>query len=275
MNQVVTPQGAIHYEEKGEGPAVIFLHAALADHRQWSVQADALSHDCRCITYDLAGYGASDPALDRNDPAETLLALMDHLELPTAALVGSSLGGSIALHTALQYPERIRSIMVFGTGLFGFQPKLNTPEPATYREYEAALMAHDVERIVELAEVIWLTGVSGHKEDVPEASRELFRIMYRDLLLFHSGESFDQEGLDDTQGIANLSLPALIVIGEHDAAFCGAVADYLEHTLPHSKIVRMLKAAHFPNLSKPKAVTELIAQWNSDPGSVEPPNPCG
>ncbi len=275
MKRLVTPQGAIHYEEKGEGPAVIFLHAALADHRQWGVQADALSHDYRCIIYDLAGYGASDPALDRNDPAKTLLALMDHLELSTAALVGSSLGGSIALHTALQYSDRIRSIMVFGTGLFGFQPKLNAPEPATYREYEAALMAHEVERIVELAEVIWLTGVSGHKEDVPEASRKLFRIMYRELLLFHPDGSFDQEGLDDTRGIANLPIPALIVIGEHDTAFCRAVADYLEQALPHSKVVLMREAAHFPNLSKPKTVTELIAQWNSDPGSVEPPNPCG
>ena len=120
--------------------------------------------------------------------------------------------------------------MVFGTGLFGFQPKLNAPGPATYREYEAALVAHDVERIVELAEAIWITGVSGHQEDAPEASRKLFRIMYRELLLCHSGGSFDQEGLNDTRGIANLSIPALIVIGEHHTAFCGGWIIYSVHS---------------------------------------------
>ena len=114
MNELVTRQGAIQYEVTGGGPTVLFLHSALADHRQWCVQVDALSHDYRCITYDLLGYGSSDNASDNYDPADTLLALLDHLEVGTVTLVGSSLGGSVSIHAATRYPDRIRSIVLAG-----------------------------------------------------------------------------------------------------------------------------------------------------------------
>ncbi len=72
MNELITPQGAIRYAVTGRGPAVVFLHSALADHRQWGVQVDALSNDYRCITYDLLGYGSSDNAPDNYDPVQKL-----------------------------------------------------------------------------------------------------------------------------------------------------------------------------------------------------------
>ena len=260
MKELVTPHGNIHYEETGHGPAIVFLHSALADHRQWFEQVEALSHDYRCITYDLLGYGASGNAPDHYDPVDTLMTLLNHMELTSVTLVGSSLGGSISIHAAVRYPQRIRSLVLAGTGLFGFQPELNTPEPFIYGEYEAALARHDADRLVDLAEHIWLLGIPGHQQHVTEANRQLFRTMYREFLENHRNAP-DYQEMDDTEALRDLNVPVYVVIGENDTAFCLAVADYLGHTLPQATIFRMSDAAHFPNLSKPQEVNQLLIKW--------------
>lgn len=260
MNELVTRQGAIHYEVTGDGPPVLFLHSALADYKQWCVQVDALSQGYRCITYDLLGYGTSDNAPDNYDPADTLLALLDHLEVGTATLVGSSLGGSVSIHAATRYPDRIRSIVLAGTGLFGFQLVLNAPEPAIYREYEAALAGHDIDRLVDLAETIWLVGIDGSEQHLSQANRDAFRLMYREFLNNH-GDYAHYRDMDDTDALVNLDMPVMVVVGDKDTAFCLAAADYLEQTLPRVTIVRMPDVAHFPNLSKPQEFNELLLKW--------------
>lgn len=261
MNELITPQGAIRYSVTGHGSAVVFLHSALADHRQWGVQDEALSREHRCITYDLLGYGSSDNAPEKYDPADTLVALLDHLGVATTTLVDSSLGGSVAIHTAVRHPDRIRSMVLAGTGLFGFQPQVDGPEPAIYAEYEAALAAHNVNRLVDLAEVLRLVGIDGSERHVDPAHRELFRLMYREFLNSRRGEFTPYADINDIDALAHLAMPVLVVIGDNDTAFCLAAADYLEQTLPRATLVRMPDVAHFPNLSKPTEVSELLLRW--------------
>ncbi len=261
MNALRTLEGTIHYEVTGRGPAVVFLHSALADHRQWRVQVEALAQGYRCIAYDLMGYGQSDNAPERYDPADTLVALLDDLGVETATLVGSSLGGSVAIHAAVKYPHRIRSMVVAGTGLFGFEPpNLEGPKPPIYAQYEAALAAHDVNRLVDLAEAIWLRGIDGSDEDVPFASREAFRLMYREFLNTR-GEFLQYPELNDVGLLRNLEIPIMVLLGERETAFCVAIAEHLEATLSRVTLVRMTGAAHFPNLSRPHEVTDRIRRW--------------
>lgn len=260
MPDLATSHGTIHYEVFGQGPTVVFLHSALADHRQWRSQVDALSCRCQCVTYDLLGYGSSGIVPISCDPADTIQALLDHLKVEGAALVGSSLGGSVAIHTALRYPKRVHSIVLAGTGLFGFQPELSAPEPAIYKEYERALAAHDVDRLVNCAETMWLVGVAGNAADVPASNREWFREMYRDFLSHHD-DFVHYQDLDDIDFLGQLEIPVMVLIGENDTAFCLAVADSLERTLPCPTVVRMPKVAHFPNLSQPDVFNARLVKW--------------
>lgn len=260
MAELITPQGTIHYNVTGQGPTVVFLHSALADHRQWREQVNALSGTYQCVTYDLLGFGSSGTVPNPCDPAKTVLDLLDHLNLVTANLVGSSLGGSVAIHTAVRYPNRVRSIVVAGTGLFGFQPEVIAPEPPVYKEYEVALAAHDVDRLTDCAEVIWLVGVTGHAHDVPESNREWFRTMYRDFLAHHD-DFATYQGMNDIDVLTRLEMPVMVLIGENDTAFCLAIADYVERTVPSPTVVRMPNVAHFPNLSQPEVFNARLLQW--------------
>ncbi len=137
---------------------------------------------------------------------------------------------------------------------------LNAPEPAIYREYEAALAGHDIDRLVDLAEAIWLVGIDGSEQHVSQANREAFRRMYREFLNNHGDFAYYRD-MDDTDALGDLDMPVMVVVGDNDTAFCLAAADYLEQTLPRATIVRMPDVAHFPNLSKPQEFNELLLKW--------------
>ncbi|PSR37880.1 MAG: hypothetical protein C7B44_01485 [Sulfobacillus thermosulfidooxidans] len=263
MPKFVTSEGAICYTVHGSGPAVVFLHSALTDHRQWNIQVNRLSNDYCCITYDLWADGLTDQSPQRYDPADTLVALLNYLEVETATLVGSSLGGAVAIHAGKRYPARVSSLVLLGTGLFGFQPKIDGPDPAIYAEYEAALAAHDVTRLVNAAEIIWLIGINGKEESISKESRAAFRLMYREMLERRRKlPRFEQ--INDTDALQALDIPAMLVVGEYDTRFGQEVAVYLARELPHAKLIRMRDVAHFPNLSKPQEVSHMLEQWLKD-----------
>ncbi|MFC0409418.1 alpha/beta fold hydrolase [Roseomonas elaeocarpi] len=113
------PRGAasLHYESVGEGPAVIFAHGMGGSHMSWWQQVPALAERFRCVTFAHRGFHPStDPdGLGPDGFAEDLLALLDHLGIEQAALVGQSMGGWSCLEVALRWPERVRALVMSAT----------------------------------------------------------------------------------------------------------------------------------------------------------------
>jgi 3-oxoadipate enol-lactonase len=108
---VMTVPGArVAYQAAGDGPAVVLIHGFGLDLRMWDPQLPVLAARCRAVRYDCRGFGASGP-LDPAVPythAGDLIALLDHLAIADAVLVGLSFGGRVALQTALAAPDRVR-----------------------------------------------------------------------------------------------------------------------------------------------------------------------
>src|SRR5690606_27326769 len=102
----------------GEGPRVLFIQGVGVHGDGWSPQIDGLRSDFRCISFDNRGVGASLPAprtLSVEGMADDAFALLDHLEIGSAHLVGHSLGGVVAQQMALTRPERVRSLSLLCT----------------------------------------------------------------------------------------------------------------------------------------------------------------
>lgn len=103
----------LHYVEAGSGPAVVLIHGLAGDHTAWREQIELLRSRHRVIAFDNRGAGRStqvDEAVTTEDLARDTLALMDHLEVERAHVVGRSMGGAIAQHMALLAPERVASL---------------------------------------------------------------------------------------------------------------------------------------------------------------------
>ncbi|MEH1169588.1 alpha/beta hydrolase [Micromonospora sp. CPCC 205539] len=119
MHKISVNGAVIAYDEAGAGSPVVLLHAGIADRRMWRGQLPALAARHRVIVPDLRGYGDSDLPSTPFAHHDDVAGLLDALDLPQAALVGCSFGGSVAIDTALAHPSRVSALALFGTALGG------------------------------------------------------------------------------------------------------------------------------------------------------------
>jgi pimeloyl-ACP methyl ester carboxylesterase len=111
----------LHYEEAGSGTPVIFVHEFAGDHRSWETQMRHFCQRYRAITYAARGYPPSDVPDDparysQARAADDILAVLDHLKIAKAHVVGLSMGGFATLHFGFRHPGRALSLTVGGCG---------------------------------------------------------------------------------------------------------------------------------------------------------------
>jgi pimeloyl-ACP methyl ester carboxylesterase len=112
---------ALAYSDpRGTGLPVLFVHGFSHNRSVWEKLARELPEGFRPIAVDLRGHGESPWSraadYDLDSYASDLPALLDALELPSAVLVGHSLGGNVATLFAVSHPERVRALVLVDTG---------------------------------------------------------------------------------------------------------------------------------------------------------------
>lgn len=130
MPEVELPGARLFYQQAGDGPDVVLVHAVTSNQAVWvfSGLVDALASDFRVTSYDLRGHGASErPATGYTsaDMAGDLAHLHAALGLGPALLVGHSFGGVVATHAAVLHPEIVRGVILSDS----FFPGLRHVEP--------------------------------------------------------------------------------------------------------------------------------------------------
>ncbi|NJN15095.1 MAG: alpha/beta fold hydrolase [Oscillochloris sp.] len=108
----------MQYEESGDGPAVLLVHAFPLNGKIWQAQVAALHDRYRVITPDLRGFGDSEapPGMYTMDQhADDLAALLDHLNLEHVILGGLSMGGYIGFAFLRRHGDRVRALMLCDT----------------------------------------------------------------------------------------------------------------------------------------------------------------
>ncbi|HEX7331645.1 MAG TPA: alpha/beta hydrolase [Pyrinomonadaceae bacterium] len=109
----------IHYSVQGKGePALVFIHCWSCDRHLWDNQVEVFAKTNRVVTIDLAGHGQSGQgrkAWSIESFAGDVNAVMTKLDLKRAVLVGSSMGGPIALEVTRRMPGRVVGIVAVDT----------------------------------------------------------------------------------------------------------------------------------------------------------------
>ncbi len=116
----------LYYEETGSGNPVIFVHEYAGDHRSWEPQMRHFGQRYRAITYAARGYPPSEVPEDvakysQARAADDIGAVLDHLRIDKAHVVGLSMGGFATLHFGFRHAARARSLVVAGCG-YGAEP---------------------------------------------------------------------------------------------------------------------------------------------------------
>jgi pimeloyl-ACP methyl ester carboxylesterase len=130
----------VEYTEAGAGPAIILLHSSASGLRQWRRLMDDLKGRYRLLAVNLFGYGTTSVWPGRRtqtlaDQAGLAVAVADRVDEPVI-LIGHSLGGAVALETALQLGSRLRAVAVFEPILFSLL--------ATHGPADAFVEIHDL-----------------------------------------------------------------------------------------------------------------------------------
>lgn len=116
---LAVPGGSLYYEVAGTGDAVVLVHDGLVHNVIWDNQLAAFARDFTVVRYDRRGYGKSPDATAPYANEDDLDALLTHLGIASASLVGMSAGGGMVVDYCLAHPERVDALVLVGAVVSG------------------------------------------------------------------------------------------------------------------------------------------------------------
>ncbi len=244
----------LYYETRGAGPPVVFVHGFSLDTRMWDPQFELFAQQFRAVRYDARGFGQS--ALPDSAPythAADLLALIQHLELEPAHLVGLSFGGGLAIEFAMDHPASVRSLTVVDGALGGY----------AFAKDWGAVGALARGQGLAAAKQAWLADeLFAAANDQPGIAAQL-RAMVEDYSGYHWLHK-DPGRWSDTPGVQRLealAAPTLAIVGERDLPDFHAIADLVAARAPDARKVVLKGVGHMSNMEAPLQFNEIVAAF--------------
>jgi pimeloyl-ACP methyl ester carboxylesterase len=243
----------------GGGPVIVLLHAGVADRRSWREVAEELAGSATVVTYDRRGHGESPPSSVSFSHVEDLLAVLDAVDAETAWLVGSSMGGGLALDAALVAPDRVSSLVLLAPAVSGApEPELD-PETREFDErISRALAAGDLEEVNRLETWLWLDGPAGPEGRVGGEARKLALEMNATILHYDSSEDDGASGVTAWARLEEVQAPTIVACGDRDVGFLITRSRELAQRLPGGRYRLLEGVAHLPFLEDPGTVASLV-----------------
>lgn len=250
---VETEGEKIYYETYGEGDAVVFSHGLGGNHAIWYQQVYRFAQEYFVITWDQRGFGQSTNVNEQAGPeaaARDLKALLDHLEIEDAHLVGQSMGGWTTMAFALDNPDRVRSVVFADTIAGIYTPAIEEQFDAYIRSAFSAPVrgarpfgSHPAVGTKHTAEdpthaFLYEQLGSATSPPPPTIARQLRETGY------------------DHEKISRIDVPVLFVVGSDDPIFTPASIAAAAEVVPNSEVVEIPETGHSPYFERPE-------KWNT------------
>jgi pimeloyl-ACP methyl ester carboxylesterase len=264
MSAVIIDNQVVHYEVVGRGRPVLFLHGWLGSWRYWFPTMEVAAQHFRTYSFDFWGFGDSRRKQTRESIqaySDQVIRFLDALGVEKVMLVGHSMGGMVALKTALTYPDRIQRVATVGAPIDG--DSLSWLLKLTDRPFFADAFAR-----------------------APWLRRHLFRFFLGETSDPHVGEVIDDSvkssantlrysvssmwRTDLTPELHRLRVPALIVHGGRDDIVNPDQAD-LFGDVSMAEVVMMPRSRHFPFLDEAEIFNDVLLRFLKA-GSVPVPS---
>ena len=257
----------LYYEEAGDGDVLIFVHEYAGDLRSWEPQIRFFPRRYRCVAFNARGFPPSDVPADQSmysqkHACDDVLAIVDHLGIESAHIVGLSMGGFAVLHFGLEYPQRARSLVVAGCGYGAEGDK---------REQ----FQEEVEAAAQLIEQSSGEAFAARYSEGP--TRVQFQnkdprgwLEFREQLAEHSmqGAALTMRGVqkarpsifDLEDRMRRLTVPTLIVTGDEDDP-CLLPNIFMKRTIPSAALNVFPNSGHTINLEEPDRFNSVVAEF--------------
>ena len=273
MPTLTTDDGVkLHYEEAGAGTPIVFVHEFAGDWRSWEPQLRHFARRYRCITYSARGYLPSDvPAgserYSQERWREDIRCVLDALQLPTAHIVGLSMGAFATLHFGMQYcaqgqRPRALSLTLAGCG--------TGAHPAVHEKYqaEARALADTIER-EGMAHVAATYGHGPARVQFRNKDPRGFAEAVRQLSEHSAaGSANTMRGYQARRPslyalvdrIAAIDVPVLVLTGDEDEP-CLEPSLLLKRAIPKAALAVLPNSGHAINLEEPALFNRLLGDF--------------
>jgi len=261
----------LYYLDEGHGPVVIFCHGLLTTSQMWRPQIDQLSSQYRCIAIDFWGHGQTKtiPETTQNlqDVAQQVLALMDRLNIHSAAIIGHGSGGAIAAELILHAPTRIHGLVMLNSFL-GFEPQVNCVKYQKLmtqianqqaisldlaQTISGLFFSKDIEQLL-----IQDPSLSAAVEQFTAGLTAFSSAQITALLKFATMAIFKRDTLEFVE---LLTLPTLVVVGVR-GYLRTALESYLMHdAIDGSQLLPIEQAGHLVNIETPAIVNKYLLDF--------------
>jgi len=257
---------SINYHDVGQGDAVLLVHGSgpgVTAWANWRGVIPALAAQARVIAPDMLGFGYTEcPADWRLGPAtwvESLVALLDELDLDQVSVVGNSFGGAIALALARAHPQRVRRLVLMGSAglsfpitrglekVWGYEPSLQAMRQLM------EVFAHDHRLIND--DLVRMRYEASIRADVQQRFARLF-------------PAPRQRGVDalalSEQDVRALAHETLLIHGRDDQVIPLEVSERLLRLLPRAQLHVFGECGHWVQIEKTQAFVRLLVDFLMD-----------
>ena len=280
LDEFAAEEVAIHghrviYRMAGDGPPVVLIHGMINSSRHWAPVARRLAREYTVIAPDLIGHG--DSATPRGDyslgaHATSIRDLLSVLGVPSATIVGHSLGGGVAMQFINQFPHRVERLVLVSSGGLGHDvsPLLRTATlPGVSSALAVAAHPHALDAMWRAGD--WMTEhgspTGAAVKSVARALRPLQGRGARQAFLHTLRAVIDVRGqrvsAHDRLYLLE-SMPTLIVWGERDRTIPIEHGRAAHAQAPGSRFATLPRAAHFPHLEDPEGLATLLLEFLAD-----------
>jgi pimeloyl-ACP methyl ester carboxylesterase len=257
----------LHWEEKGSGTPLLFIHEYAGDHRSWAGQVAHFSSRFRCITYAARGYPPSEvprdvSAYSQAKAVEDAISVLDAAGADKAHVVGLSMGGFATLHLVLRHPGRVLSAVAAGVG-YGAQP-----EKQEQFKRESLAIGDAIERdgMAKFAEGY---AVGPARVQLQSKKPEVWRQFAASLAAHDpAGAAMTMRGVQATrpslyalaEELRGIQTPILILAGDEDEGSLEPSL-MLKRTIPTAGLVILPRTGHTLNLEEPERFNEEVERF--------------
>jgi 3-oxoadipate enol-lactonase len=248
--------GTVNAAQSGKGPPLFLLHSLLSDRASFDAVVPRLSQSFRLIVPELPGFGRSQAisgglAEIADRMAE---AVKDAAGGEDAIVLGNGYGGFVALQMAVRHPGIAARLILADSGA-----AFSEAGREAFRNMAAASQAKGLAAITDVA--MRRLFAPAFQEDHPELMRDR-----REAFLKTDPEVFQAAcaqlaELDLRSELVNVSVPVLVVVGEHDEATPPSMSHELAALLPNARLKIIAGCAHVPQLQSPDLFLEAISDF--------------
>lgn len=266
----------IHYKQDGSGDReIVLLHGFGASVFSWRKVMSPLSEHGQVTAYDRPAFGLTErPDLDEweglnpysieNQP-EILVSFLDKLNIDRAVLIGNSAGGTLAVQTALDYPERVTSLILVDPAI------INTGGTPGF--LDSLLKLPQIDRIGPLISRLFL---SRGRDALERAWHDPSKITeddikgYTKIMLVNDWDRAFWEfvrssnRLQVADRLDELDLPVLVISGDDDRLVPPGDSREVSETIPGSEFVLLDQCGHVPQEECPDALFDAVSEFLED-----------